>query len=212
MTMYFRQIKNAITTTLGDAAASRYQVRGYQPKGIAPEEILDSSRIVRVYYSQGNMKQSSSYLSGPFNHDMTFNIEMEVSKRTEVDLTVLQNPSATMAQVQAAWTALKTSEEAADDSIDELWDHVFQAIMDARERDLGLSFKIGTRWLTDFSKESIMTRGEYAVLSGTARITCSVDELVSGETPVDCDVIDTVIDTEDDDVEKTGVLVDNSQP
>jgi hypothetical protein len=208
--MYFRQIRDAIITTLGNAASGNYRVLGYQQKGFSAEEVLDDDRTVRVFYSRGNMSQSSSYLSGPFNHEMTFKIELEASKRTEVDLTVIQNPSATGAQVQAAWAALKTSEQAADESLDELWDYVFQAIMDARQRDFGLSFPIGSRWLTDFNKETVMPRGEYAIISGTAEITCNVDEEVSGETPTALDIIDTVIDIPDDDVEKTGVLVDNS--
>lgn len=208
MVMFFRQIRDAIETTLDDASAGRFRVLGYKEKGISPEEILDAERLVRVYYSGGTINKAASATRGPFDHRMTFKVEMEVAKRTEVDLTVLQDPSATMGQVQTAWSTLKSSEQAANEGLDELWDQVFNAIMDARELDFDLSFPVGTRWLDNFSKDSIMTRGEYAVLTGTADITCSVDEKVTGLTPVTLEVLDTQIDIVDDDFERTGVKVE----
>jgi len=207
MTMFFRDIRDAIEQTLVDVAAGRFRVLGYKEKGISPEEILDTERLVRVYYSNGKISKSSSGLSGPYDHHMLFKVEMEVAKRTECDLTVLQDPNATALQVQTAWSALKSSEQAANESMDELWDHVFNGIMDARELDFDLSFPIGTRWIDSFNKDTIMTRGEYAVLTATADITCKVDEKVEGLTPVAFEIMDAVIDVVDDDVERTGVIV-----
>lgn len=210
MTMKFITIRDAITTTLGDAAAGRYRVLGYQENGRSAESVLDDERLVQVFYQSGSFPETASGLSGPFNHKMTFTFQFEVASRTEVDLTVLLNPASTAADVQAAWAALKPAEAAANEAMDELFDIVWNVVMDARERDFGLSDPIGSRWLNDFRKESVIPRGEYAVITAAAQLTCNETELVTGETPTAIEIIDTQIDIADDDVEKTGVIVDTT--
>lgn len=208
MTMQFRTIRDAIISLLGTAAAGRYRVLGYQEEGTSPEAVLDSSRTVQVFYSRGKFPKSTAATRGPYNHDMTFVIQLEAAKRAEVDLSVLNNPAATSVQVQAAWAALKPAEQAADESLDELWDHVFNELNDARNIDFGLSDPVGSRWVDEFAKDDVLARGEYAVITGRAQLTCEDTEYVTGETPQAVEIVDVVIDIPDDDVEKTGVRVD----
>jgi len=208
--MYFRQIRDAIINVLGNAANGQYRVLGYQERTNTAEEVLDTDRLVQVYYSRGNYPQSSAALRGPYNHKMVFKVQMEVSKMTEVDLSVLQNPTATAEEIQAAWLALKPAEQAADEALDELWDYVFQAVMDASQIDFGLSFEIGSRWIDNFVKESVLPRGEYAVLTATAEITCNIDEVTSGLQPVPLQYGDIDVVLDGDDYGKAGVAIENT--
>jgi hypothetical protein len=61
-----------------------------------------------------------------------------------------------------------------------LFDVVYQALMDQRQADLGLSRPVANRWVDSFEKDAPMVRGELAVLTGSAQLTCSIDEALEG--------------------------------
>jgi hypothetical protein len=190
--MNFRTIRDALVTLLGSEAAGRFVTIGYQKQGQAASELLDSDRNVQVYYSAGLFPESKSSTNGPTQHDMTFNLDCMVSKRAEVDLSVLENPASTDLQRATALAATRTASDLANQSLDELFDIVYQIIMDARNLDLGLPDNVASRWVPSIAKDPPIPAGEYCVLTGILQLTCSMDEQVEGLTPeVATDGIDT---------------------
>jgi hypothetical protein len=209
MTMRFRTVKAALVTLLGNAEAGRYRTVGYQRQGDSTDENLDTLRSVRVYYSEGEFPESGGSIVGPTRHNCAFNLEFTVAKSAEMDLTVIDNPASTPAQLAAALVAASTAEHLADDSMDEFFDIIYQIIMDARNVDLGLAETVGGRWISRVRKGEALARGKHVTLSGLAQMTCNVAEDVLGDTGTAGGEFDLVTDLEGDDVEKTGVFVDN---
>lgn len=207
--MNFRTIKAALITLLGDEAAGRYQVFGYQRQGQAAEELGDESRNVQVYYAEGDFPKSKSSINGPTQHDITFNIDCLVSKQAEVDLSALNNPASTPAEKAAALLAMRPAGHLADESLDELFDIIYQVVMDARNQDLGLDpgMAIASRWVDRMSKDSPIPAGDRCVLTGIIRLTLSIDEQLGGLEPVlATDGIDTDIIHKDEFEAQMGVI------
>jgi len=209
MVMEFETIRDALITMLGNAEAGQYRTIGYQRQGDSAVENLDFLRSVRVFYREGEFPKSGASTHDDVLHHMSFQLELTVAKAVEADLTVIDNPSATPAQLTAAIAASSMAEYLADRSMDELWRLVFLTIMDARNIDLDLPDNVGTRWLARFQKGEPDPRGQYVYLTAFALFTCQAYEQVSGETGTAGGIFDNVIDLDGDDVEKTGVLVDN---
>lgn len=205
--MNFRIIKAALVELLGNEAAGRYRVAGYQKRGQAALEILNKDRIVQVYYSQGLFPKSGGGISGPTKHDMTFNIDLFVSMASSADLAALNNPASSKAQIEQAISDLKVAEDLVDDAWDEFAEDIYQIIQDARNRNFGLDVPVASRWIGQATKDSPVPRGELVTLTGTMTLTCAKDEQVKGATPVPLHVIDTEIIANEDPVGKAGVIV-----
>ena len=209
--MQFRTLKDNIITILGDAAADRFVTVGFQRQSKSADEIKDSDRTVQLYYSGGDFPRGAAGLTGPTKHIITYRIDLAVSKAAEGDLTVINNPVSTPAQIEAALSAFQEASDLADQSADELIEIVYQILMDARNVDLGFDpGTVANRWLTNIEKDNPLPRGDLVVLTASMRLTCSVSEDVLGDSGTDATEFDTVVDIEGDDVEKTGVFVDNT--
>lgn len=203
--MNFRLLKASIINLLGNAEAGRYRTVGYQKQAQEGFHVKDNSRSVQVYYSEGENPKAAGSLSGPFQHDMTFNIDMTVSAPCKGDLAVLENPGSTPAQLQAALANLQIAEDRADDLLDELYDHVFQVLMDARNLDLGLSRgTVANRWVDRMVKDPVLRRGELVVLTGQAKLTARMVEEVLGEQGDPLMVFDAGIEIDGDVIGRAG--------
>jgi hypothetical protein len=203
--MNFRTIKASVVSLLGAAEAGRFRTIGYQRQDIAGSEVLNNERTVQVFFSSGDFPKSGSSTNGPYKHDITFQIILTVAKKSFGDLATLNNPASTELQRQTAIASFSESESLVDDSFDELVDHVFQIINDARNRNLGAGFNIGSRWLNGITKNDYLYRGEMCVLSGAMSLTCTTDEQVTGETGTAGDIVDVTVEI-DEDPGKAGVL------
>ena len=206
--MNFRTIRDAIITTLGTGAAGNFRVVGFQKQAEAAEQNIDTDRSVQVFYDSGEFPKSSGSLSGNVMHDMTFALELTAAKASAVDLTVLENPASTPAQIQAAFAAKQNAADLADKSLDEMIDLIYQVLMDARQQNFGLSFEVADRWIDDVRKNRPITYGQYVVISGVAQLTCAIDEQASGDDGVLVEDMDFDIPIKDDPVGKAGVLVE----
>lgn len=217
--MNFETLKSNIVTILGNAAAGRYRVVGYQtgPKDV--DEFKDHSRLVKVYFSEDQFPKNQSGLVGNINSEPVFVIELIVSKSAKGDLATIENPAATEVQLQTALAGVKHAEDLADTSWDELAGIVYQVLMDARNIDMGMPLGvIGSRWLDNFRKDEPgqigiakgILGGKLVMVTGSARLTCVLDEPILGDTGVEGGVFDTALDIAGDDNERTGVLVDTT--
>jgi len=182
MTMNFRTIRDSIESVLINAASGNYQVVSYQQQREGAEAIQDNNRTVTVYYQTGNFPKSAGSQSGPVKHEMTFEIEMTGSKAAEMDLSTIVNPSSTAVQIATALAAEKRAASLANDSIDELWELVYQALMSASQIDFGLPVDtLASRWLDSFRKDDPVSFGSLVVLTASAQLTCSCEETVTGD-------------------------------
>lgn len=198
--MQFEAVKASIIAILGAAAAGNFQVVGFQRQSKGAVEVEDNSRIVQVYYSAGRF-QSQRRVTGPVNHDLTFRVEFTVSKAARANLSVLSDPSADTQDKADALAAMVEASDLADESLDEVFRHVYQILMDGRNYDLGLDKgDVANRWVTDFSKDEPSAQGELVVLTGQCNFECRVSEDIIGETPTEIaePVFDTTVQQKDD--------------
>lgn len=204
--MNFRILKASIINLLGNAEAGRYRTIGYQKQAQEAFHVKDEDRSVQVYYSEGEYPKSSGSLNGPVMHDMTFNIDIVVSKACKGDLAALENPLSTAPQLQAALAALKIAEDGVDDSFDEVADHIYQVLMDARNLDLGLSpTYVANRWVDRAVKDPLQKRGELVVLTGSMKLTARMPEEVLGEVGSPLTIFDTGIELQGDVIGRAGI-------
>jgi len=181
--MNFRTVKAAVVTLLGAAAAGRFTVIGYQTRGQAAAEVKDSSRTVQVFFSRGEFPKSGGGMSGPVRHNLTIRLELLAGAAAKGDLATLNDENATAVQMAAAIAAFQQASDAADESFDELADIVYQIMMDAENYDLGLDpGEVSSRWIGSIDKSEPTPRGEYVVIPGTLEMTCTVSEVLVGDT------------------------------
>lgn len=208
--MLFRQVKKSITDNiLGPAEDGRYRTIGYQNQTEDAESSLDNERSVQVYWASSSFPKDASGLQGPFKHEITYNIELSAAKAAELDLEILNDVSATPAEKAGALYSFQEAADLADESYDELVDVIFQVIMDARNIDLGMPpGVVSSRWISQAKKDDAVPAGEFALLTGSMTLTCTVSEEAGGDPGVEGAAnMSTVVDIVDDDVEKTGVDV-----
>ena len=206
--MVFRQIRDALRRLLAQHANGEFNVIGAQKRGKGAEEVLDKGRLVEVYYSRGGFPKSGGSLLGPTKHDITFRIDLTVAKASEGDTDTIQDPGSTAAELSRAIADIKESARLADDSMDELFDYVYQILMDARNVDLGLP--VGTfadRWITDLKKDEPVEEGNVTLITGSAVLRCAATEPVDGYEGVAGDkIFDASIEVETDLPGKAGVI------
>jgi len=187
VTMAFRTVKTAIETLLNAnvGAPARFRVFGYQAQQRGASDFLGNDRAVRVYYNKGNFPKSAASVEGPFDHQLTFTLELITVAQAEADLTALNDPNSTDGDRAAALLASKPAAQAADESMDEFMEIIFQILMDARNQDLGLpKYSIDARWIMSMDKDPAIPTGKYVVLTGAIEVTCAAEEIVTGEQPV----------------------------
>ncbi len=206
--MNFRKIQESlIINILGPAEKDRFRVIGFQRQAKSAAEVLDCDRQVQVYYSAGEFKKTGGRLTGPVQHDITFKVELTVSKGVEIDLSVINSGSATAAEKSNAIAEFQEGSDAADKSFDELVEIIYQILMDARNYDLGMPVgTISNRWIDRIQKDIPSPNGEYVVLTGSMDLTVRAVEEVNGEEGLGtATVYDITVDQDGDDVEKAGV-------
>lgn len=208
--MNFRTVNQAIIDTLGSAAAGRFKVVGYQRQVKSAQEVKDNSRMVQSFYAGGDFPKSAGRQTGPVQHNMTFSVGLTVSAPARVDLSAINNPAATAGQIATALAALQEGADAADILFDELAEIVYQILMDGRNFDLGLPVgTVSKRWVNSIRKDQPAPEGSLVVLTGTIEYSCNTVEQIAGDTGTAGGIISTVVDIDGDDVERTGVEVNN---
>ena len=212
MTMQFETVKASIVAILGAAEAGRYQTVGFQRQSINADEVLDDLRQVQVFYTRGDFPKRAGRNTGSVGHDATYRIELTVSKAAVGDLSTLNDPSASPTQLATALAGYNEATSEADTSIDELAGIIYQVLMSALNYDMGQSVgAVSNRWVPSISKDTPTPRGALVVLTGNMELNLRITEAITGDTGTASDgYYDTVVDIDGDDVERTGVIVDNA--
>jgi len=181
--MQFRLLKQSIIeNVLGPAELGRFRTIGFQRQGIAAEEVIDNSRLVQVYYQEGEFKKSAGAQTGPTGHDITFRVESTVSKAAEGDLSALLDPNSTVSEKSTALLNFQEASALADESMDELFDILYQIFMYGPNLYLGRPANtVANRWVESMEKGNPIPKGELVILAGTLVLSCRVSEEVLGD-------------------------------
>ena len=136
--MNFRKVKTSIENILIKAENDRYVTIGFQRQSKSAIESLDFSRMVQVYFSSSEFDKAAGSLNGPVQNDVTFNIDLTVSKAAEGDMSAIINQSATQQDIIDALANFSEASQLTDESIDQLINIIYQELMDAENYDLGM--------------------------------------------------------------------------
>jgi hypothetical protein len=180
MTMQFRLIKDAIEAKLVAAAASQYVVVGYPGQTVSAESIKGTLRTVRVYSTGGSFDKGHGSINGPVSHEPTYHIELSVAESSKADLTVLDNVASTEAQKATALLNSVGADKEADDSMDAFIDLVWNVLMDAENKDFGLTGDVANRWVADWQKGNISRSGQLVMVTSVINLTLRTTEEVTG--------------------------------
>lgn len=210
--MNFRIIKDSIiNNVLYPASVGKFVLIGSQKQSRDATETLDLKRTVQVYYSASDFSKSSGRLNGPVDNSLTYRIELTVSSAAKGNLSLINDSSSSAAQIATAIAAFQEASDLVDCYFDELVEEVYQIIMSGLNYDLGLpKGTISNRWIQAIQKDNPEPRGGYVTLTGAMNLTCNTAEQVPGDIGTLAQILDTTIDLEGDDVERTGVTVDNT--
>jgi hypothetical protein len=208
--MKFRTIAAQIITILGDAAASRYQVIGYQKQSIDVNNITGNNRLVEVYYNRGDFPKSGGGMSSSKkDHNMTFKVDLKCAATAKGDIATMNDPNSTPQEVAAALANIAYASKEANDLMDELFDIIYQIVMAANNIDLGLPVGIvSNRWISELQKDNPLERGSLLVLTGSCLLTCKAQEDITGDNVTAAASIDTTLDLDGDHENITGVETD----
>ncbi len=207
--MNFRKIKREIVNILNANAKGCFTVIGAQKQVKSAEEVEDFKRSVQVFYGSGDFDESSGY-SGSKDHNISFKLDLTLSKQAEGDISSLIDINANAVVREASLSSFRNASDLADDSFDEFVELVFQILMNPVNKDLNLGVGvIGKRWINNVNKDQPIPQGEVILLTGTIDFKVKTIEEITGEVLTTLATnIDTTIDIPDDDVEQTGVIVD----
>lgn len=206
--MNFREIKSRIIDILGSNANGRFQVIGFQRQNKNAEEALGILRTAQVYYFSGQFPQGKSGLTGPVQHETTFRVELTAAAAAAGDLETIKSAVSTAQQKANKLLAFQSASERADCSLDELFEIIYQILMDARNLDVGMPpGQVSSRWVQRMEKDDIEDRGELVVLTGSMDFTLNTEEQILGDTGgVDGTLgYGVTLDIDGDDTEKTGI-------
>ena len=210
--MEFQTIRDSLRVLLAQYSQGEYTVIGAQKRGKGASEVLDKSRLVEVYYSAGDFPKSAGGVAGPTKHDITFRIDLTVSKAAEGDIATIQDPGKSVSEKAAAIAAMKESDLLADESLDDLFRHVYQVLMDSRNMDLGLGKGlVASRWVSRIEKEQPINDGNYTIITGMMTLTCTTSEPVYGYVGIQAgNIVDVDVQIETDEPGKAGVITGGS--
>lgn len=207
--MIFQEIRDSIRRVLAQNADGEFSLIGAQKRGKGAAAVKDKNRLVEVYYYRGEFPKTGAGVLGPSKHEMQFRIDFTVAQASKGDIATIQDPGATADQVSRALQAMKESELAADDSLDDLFAQVYQILMDARHETFDLPLgTVASRWVSSLSKDEPIERGNFTILTGSCILSCTTAEPVTGYQGVEAGpILDTTVEVETDLPGKAGVQI-----
>jgi len=190
--MNFRIIKNSLVNKiLTPAMGTSFRISKGQEPDLTAGELLDNSRLLSVYTSHMDFDGRET---GPVRNKPVIYLDFFVSANSRVDLSVIENPLSTPAQITTAMSAKISAKQRADESMDEFWNIIWDLVMNANNDQLGLDLVVGAfpidtgiklsnRYLRSLQKDQPTELGEYVILTGRAILDYNTVEVPSGLTP-----------------------------
>lgn len=176
--MAFRSIKTAIVGILTPfTTVAGFKILDYKAQSLNASSIKGQNRTVQIRYNSGDFTQASQ---GTGQHDALFEIELLVSESASVDLSILSDEMSDDLDRATALSSAQDAARVADESMDELFDYVYQIIMDSRNKRLGLDGVVSSRQIIRFEKSDPMPGKKSVILTGVATLRVKTAEEVSG--------------------------------
>jgi hypothetical protein len=208
--MLFREIKDQIISILGSNANDRFRVIGYQKQTKNADEVLGLLRTAQVYFFSGQFPKGKSGITGPVQHEATFRIELTAAAAAVGDLETIKSAVTTAQQKANKLLAFQSAAERCDCSLDELFEIIYQILMDGRNLNVGMpAGQVSNRWINRIEKDDIEDKGELITLTGSMDFSLNTEELILGDTSgVEGSLIhDVTLDVDGDDIEQTAIQV-----
>lgn len=206
--MQFHLVVQALIDLLQAAAAvEAFEVLPYPGRATDIAVFNGVGRTVRVYLEEADILQSNRK-GGPYDHNLTIALELSAAETVGIDLDVIEDPEATDGERQAALQAADDANLLVNQSIDQLYELVFQIVLDNRNRNMGLS-TVSNLWLEGFKKGAPAPTGAFVFNSAKVTVRCTVSEHVVGVDPLAAadDVVAVDINTNDAGYANTRVRV-----
>ena len=182
--MKFILIKESIIkNVLGPYAEDEFDLIGHLKQTKDAENISQKS-IIQVFFTRSQIDWGSTKTKGNFIHMATYQIDVTVAVKSEVDIAVINNPESTPAQKIKALDQTLEATAIADNKIDELYALIISIIRDPRNNNLGVDpkiVKLANVRPEQFEKNDPLEEGGLVVCTATLILTCRVPECVSGE-------------------------------
>lgn len=212
--MNFITVTNALKNILAANAAGKYRVAGYQKKATSDKEIIENNRLVQVFYKSGDFSGGQNSSS---QHDAVFRLVYTVSATAKLDLSVIDDPSATDEQRAAAIAAGLDSEALADSYFNDLISYTWNVLKSATNINLGIdesTLILANQNIKSTYKDEPARDGSLTVLSGYMDYVCRFVENIEGDTPVipeGDDLINIEFFVNGDDTARSGLIVPNEE-
>lgn len=179
-------VRDSIVKILGDSSAGNFNVIGYKEISIDESEL--TVPLVTVQIDRSDFDNGSSGILGPYKNDAKCIITIIGSAASDIDLSVIEDPSATVEQKQVAIAAMKSAEENAQKLIEYAIHDIFNIINGVDNFDLGQDDGIiKSRSLSGFKVNDKMVSGELVTVFAEMYLDFTVNEDVTGVTPVQAD-------------------------
>ena len=179
-------VRDSIVKILGDSSAGNFNVIGYKEISIDESEL--TVPLVTVQIDRSDFDNGSSGILGPYKNDAKCIITIIGSAASDIDLSVIEDPSATVEQKQAAIAAMKSAEENAQKLIEYAIHDIFNIINGVDNFDLGQDDGvIKSRSLSGFKVNDKMVSGELVTVFAEMYLDFTVNEDVTGVTPIQAD-------------------------
>jgi hypothetical protein len=188
MTMMFRTVKAALVTILGNGAAGRFRVVGYQGQSTDAETTVNTNCKASVSYRSGSFPRSAASQRGPVRHEMEFAVDLLASAKASGNLSALEDPNSTDQQKAAAIAAFTPAAQAVDALMDGFIDAVYQVLMDNEavhlDDGVGGDLKVANRWISRVQKDDPLPSGALAVLTASLTFNVVAMEEITGASAV----------------------------
>lgn len=215
--MNFQTLKQSIIdNVLVPGEQGRYVTIGNQIQRKSAE-VINANNQVTLYYSEGDIPRAPGQAYGDLMHNVAFMIELTIAAEAEADISLIDSDTATENEKAKAIRAMTEASVKADEKMDELIAAVFNVLMDARNEQMGINPPadrpdlkvVSSRWIDQIRKDTPSQDGEYFVLTASMRLSCRIEENITGAdlpaTPAGGAVFDNDIELENNAEAKQGV-------
>ena len=187
--MEFEKLKQSLIDNIyAPAEGGRFVTTGHQ-KQRESASAISLMRQLTVYFSESSITKAAGQAYGEVMHDVAFKLELAVVADAKVDLSVLNDDSATASAKATALRQMLEAGAVADTEMDEFIRIIFQITMDAANDQMGLVpsddrlklKRVSDRWVDQIRKDTPVPEGESMMLTASMRLTCRVVEQITGD-------------------------------
>jgi len=172
---------NTVVAMLGDQAAGRFTVIGYQRQKKPAVTRIDDV-LVQLWIESADIDWSRSSRNGPKEHEARIKVQFTVAQPASGDVATLLNPASSDAQRAAALAGITAADINTSTAVAAAWSAVFEILDDARNDTFGLpKGAISDKSFSNFRQDTLPSQGGLAINTATASLEFRVKETQLGD-------------------------------